>query len=50
MNFNNNGFIFKYNEDLKNMISSDIEAEVTKALNNFKGQAAQPFCRFLEQC
>ncbi len=42
MNFNNNGFIFEYNEDLKDMISSDIEAEVTKALNNFKGQAAHP--------
>ncbi len=42
MNFNNDGFVFKYNEALKGKISSDIEKEVTKALNNFKGQAAHP--------
>lgn len=42
LNFNNDGFIFKYNEALKSKISSDIEKEVTKALNNFKGQAAHP--------
>ncbi len=42
MNFNNNGFIFKYNDTTKAMITSDIEAEVTEALDNFKGQAGHP--------
>ena len=42
MNFNNDGFIFEFNEALKGKISSDIEKEVTNALNNFKGQAAHP--------
>ncbi len=42
MNFNNNGFIFKYNDTNKGMITPAIEAEVTKALDNFKSQAGHP--------
>ncbi len=42
MNFNNDGFIFKFNDATKSMITSDIEKEVNDALANFKSQAAHP--------
>ena len=42
MNFNNDGFIFEYNEATKSMITSDIANEVKTALDNFKGQASHP--------
>ncbi|MDC7245018.1 MAG: BMP family protein [Sphaerochaetaceae bacterium] len=42
MNFNNDGFIFEFNETTKDMITSEIASEVEEALENFKGQASHP--------
>lgn len=42
MNFNNNGFIFEYNDTNTGMVTDAIAAEVEKALENFRGQAGHP--------
>jgi basic membrane protein A len=42
MNFNNNGFVFKFNEATKSKITPAIEAKVTETLNAFKAQAGHP--------
>jgi basic membrane protein A len=39
MNFNNDGFIFKFNEATKSKITPEIEAKVNEALSAFKAQA-----------
>jgi len=39
MNFNNDGFVFKFNEATKSKITPAIEAKVNEALAAFKGQA-----------
>ncbi|WP_422480088.1 BMP family lipoprotein [Pleomorphochaeta sp. DL1XJH-081] len=39
MNFNNDGFIFKFNEATKSRITPEIEAKVNEALSAFKAQA-----------
>ena len=36
LNFNNNGFVFKYNDALKSSIPSDVIKEVDSALSTFK--------------
>lgn len=36
LNFNNNGFVFKYNDALKSKVTPAIEAKVSEALNAFK--------------
>jgi basic membrane protein A len=42
MNFNNDGFVFKFNEATKSKISSEIEERVNEALDAFKAQAGHP--------
>jgi basic membrane protein A len=42
MNFNNDGFVFKFNEATKSKITAEIEAKVNETLNAFKGQAGHP--------
>ncbi|MDD3824098.1 MAG: BMP family protein [Sphaerochaetaceae bacterium] len=39
MNFNNDGFVFKFNDATKSKITSAVEAKVNEALAAFKGQA-----------
>lgn len=42
MNFNNDGFVFKFNDATKSKISADIEKKVNDALAAFKAQAGHP--------